>query len=1139
MKLRFGRFAGSLVITLLIQTARAAAPNAADAPDMWLRHPAISPDGSAIAFSYRGDIWVVPAAGGIAVSLTRHPAHDTMPVWSHNGKTLAFASDRYGNFDVFTIPAAGGSVTRVTQNSAADYPSDFSPDDAYVIFSSARTDSRESILFPSSVLGELYRAPVGGGRTEMILTTPAHDARYSPDGRWIAFHDRKGYEDDWRKHHVSSVTRDVWVYDTQTAKYTVVSGFIGEDRSPAWSADGRTLFYLCEQSGSFNVWSEPLPGPSAPANARRQLTHFKDAPVRFLTASRRGDLCFNYRGAVWVLGAGAKEPRRVAITVGSDEAANPARWTAFTSDATEVVLSNDSKQIAFVVRGEVFVASADGKMTKRITNTPEQERNVSFSADGKRLLYCSQRGGTWNLYASNYSRADDLYFYNATLITEETLLNDGVDNQNPRFSPDGKEVAYFAARDVVKVLTLADKSVRTVITDEFNFSYNDGSLWFDWSPDSEWLVASYTDRNRYSQEIGLYRVRGDKTAARNLTHNGYDDRNGRWAMDGTAILWRSDRVGMRGHANSGATQDDVYLQFLTQAAYDRFRLSKQDLGLVKEREAAAAKKSTGKKPVAGKKADEEKKEEAAKTEADAPAEVAATGGEKKDKVADDDDGAKKKGKPVVIDEDGLDERIVRLTQGSSLLADFALSADGEKLVHLSKFDKGYDLWVTRPRDKDTKLVAKLGATRGRLRLDAKGENAFVLADGKLSKIKLDDGKTEAISLSADVHLNGPAERAHIFDHVWRLIDQKFYNTDFHGVNWAALKTEYARFLPSISNNHEFSDLVSEMLGELNASHTGLRYSPKSMPENDATARLAAFFDPAYAGDGLKLTEIVARGPLVLAEAGLKPGHVIEKIDGVLLTRSVDVDTLLNRKAGQPVLLGFLDPADGRRWDAVVKPITPAAERDLLYQRWVKARRADVVRLSGGRLGYVHVRGMDDAGYRQIYEEALGYHSGAEGLVVDTRFNGGGWLHDDLVSFLGGRRYTSFAPRGRAFGEEPSSRWHRPSVVLMSESNYSDAHFFPYAYKTLGIGKLVGMPVPGTSTAVWWENLMDPTLTVGVPEMGGRDLNQAFLENQQLPPDVMAVLRPEDAAAGRDTQIEAAVKVLLSQLPAPAVASTQD
>lgn len=1129
MQTRIGFF--PLLFGLSSLALLAATPPAAEDENLWLRYPTISPDGASLAFSHRGDIWVVPAAGGTAVALTRHPAHDTRPVWSHDGRTIAFASDRYGNFDVFTVAASGGALTRVTAHSSDDLPSDFSPDDQHVIFSSARLDTKENILFPSGVMAELYRAPAGGGRAEVLLTTPAHDARYSADGRYLAFHDRKGYEDEWRKHHVSSVTRDVWIYDTQQQTYTMVSGFAGEDRSPAWAPDGQSLYYLSEQSGSFNVWRQPVPRAGAQAT-KQQLTTFKEAPVRSLSISRSGTLCFGYRGGIWVLAAGAAQPRRVPVIIRADDSANPTRFTTLNSEVTEFALSQDGKQLACIVRGEVFAVSPDGKMVKRVTNTPEQERGVTFSADGKKLIYASQRGGSWNLYQASFPRADDLYFFNATLIAEETVLADGHDNQRPHLSPDGKEVAYFSNRHEVKIYNLAEKTSRTVVTEDLNFAYTDSTLWFDWAPDNQWLVASYTDRNRYSREVGLYKVRGEPQPMRNLTRNGFDDGHGLWAVGGTAIAWASDREGLHDYQGRNA-QTDVFLQFLTQAALDRFKLTKAELALVKEREDAAKKtgaKSAKKPETKAEGDDAEKKKE---TEDSAPAEADAekkTESEKKPA-----DSKSEKSKPVVIEFDGLDDRVVRVTPQSARLSDFALSADGEKLVYFSRQEKGYDLFLLTTREKENKLLAKIGANRMSLRLDAKGEQAFVLADGKLSKVAVADGKTTAISVAAELQLNLPQERSHLFDHVWRLIDQKFYKPDLHGVDWAAQRREYARFLPSIADNHEFAELVSEMLGELNASHTGLRYRPKTSPENDATASLGTFFDPAFTGNGLRVQEVVAGGPLTIAAAALKPGHLVEKIDGVLLTPQVDWQALLNRKAGKQVLLDFLDPADNRRWDAVVKPITRQAEGELLYRRWVKGRRADVARLSGGRLGYVHVRSMSDEGYRQLIEDGLGQHSGAEGLVVDTRFNGGGWLHDELVSFLGGRKYTSFAPRGRPIGEEPTNRWHRPSIVLMSESNYSDAHFFPYAYKTLGIGKLVGMPVPGTATAVWWEDLMDPNFTVGVPQMGGRDLKDQFLENQQLEPDIRVPLLPGDAAAGRDTQLESAVKSLLDQIPPKPVA----
>jgi C-terminal processing protease CtpA/Prc len=258
---------------------------------------------------------------------------------------------------------------------------------------------------------------------------------------------------------------------------------------------------------------------------------------------------------------------------------------------------------------------------------------------------------------------------------------------------------------------------------------------------------------------------------------------------------------------------------------------------------------------------------------------------------------------------------------------------------------------------------------------------------------------------------------------------------------------------------------------------------------------------------------------------------VTAIDGVALAPSLDPAIPLNRKAGRLVLLD-LASADGRTaWQEAVKPVDLRAEADLLYERWVERCRDAVAKASGGRVGYVHVRGMNESSFRRTFSDVLGRHSDADALVVDTRFNGGGWLHDDLCGFLNGRPYLDFVPRGKergSFGGEPLFRWARPAVVLMSEGNYSDAHLFPYAFKALGIGKLVGAPVAGTGTAVWWETLLDPTLYFGIPQVGMMAPDGRYVENQDLDPDVLVLLDPREAAAGTDAQLLAAVATVLAE-----------
>ena len=475
----------------------------------------------------------------------------------------------------------------------------------------------------------------------------------------------------------------------------------------------------------------------------------------------------------------------------------------------------------------------------------------------------------------------------------------------------------------------------------------------------------------------------------------------------------------------------------------------------------------------------------------------------------------------------LPDRKERLTTHTSPITDWALSKDGEKLFYLTTFDNGSDLWIVELRKKETKLFAKLGAERASMELSADGKFILLMNGGKPMKVDTESGKAEPVKTSGEMVLNQAAERTYIFDHAWRQFRDKFYVVDLHGVDWDFYYREYRKFLPSINNNYDFAEMLSEMLGEVNASHTGCRYSP--VPENaDQTASLGLLYDLAYAGAGLRVAEVLAEGPLDKAASKVRAGHVVEKIDGQPITEAVDVYQLLNRKAGKLTLLSMHDPAAGTRWEETLKPVAPSDEIQLLYKRWVKNRRAEVERLSGGTIGYVHVRAMNDASMRTVFEEALGRNIGKQAIIVDTRFNGGGNIHEQLSDFLSGKRYFDIVPHGQYVGSEPQDKWVKPSIVLMGESNYSDAHLFPVAYSLKTAYKTLGMPVPGTGTFVWWEAQIDPTLVFGIPMGGWRTPDGKFCENNQLEPDIKVRNEPGVITAGRDQQIEAAVKELMKR-----------
>ena len=1103
------RLPGALVRLLMLSLWAAscfvpASSAFAEGNPLWLRYPAISPDGQTILFSYQGDIYAVPASGGTATPRTLGESYEFAPVWSHDGKSIAFASDRYGSFDVFVMPAAGGEATRLTFHSTSEIPSSFTADDRAVLFSAYRQALATDAQFPVGIMTQLYAVPVTGGRVSQVLPTPALSATLDPAGGRFIYHDVKGYESDWRKHHTSSVTRDIWTYDLKSGKYRQLTQFNGEDRNPVFDANGNEFYYLSEQSGSFNVYKSSLADPSHST----ALTHFSRNPVRFLTRSTTGRLCFTYDGEIYTLDPGpGNEPRKVAIRIAADGRSTRDRIVPVSEGFTEATLSPNGKEFAYVFRGEIFVSSLDGGITKRITNTPWQERTVHFSPDGRSLVFAAEENDNWNVYTVTIARKEEPYFFAATVLKREPVVATEAEEFQPAFSPDGKEVAYLENRVTLKVVNLASKQTRTILSADRNYSYADGDQYYQWSPDSKWFLVQFGLPERiFTPQVGVVSSDG-KGEVHNLTHSGYDNSQPKWVMDGKWMIWGSDREGTR-QQGGDITSGDVYAMFFSKAAFDRFRLTKEEFALVKEQEEKEEKDKKEAEEKAGKK-DKDRKD-----------------ADKKDKGE-----TLKKPEPVkdiVIDWDGLDERKARLTIHTSPASDWVLSKDGEKVYYLTSFDKGSDLWVTELRTKETKLFAKLGAKSATMEMAPDGKFIFLLADGKATKVATEEGKdakVEPLKVSGEMLLQGGQERGYIFGHIWRQFKQKFLFVDLQGMDWDYYRATYAKFLPFINNNYDFAEMLSEMLGEVNASHTGA-YFRDERPDADKTAELGVLYDTSYVGDGVKVAEVVEGGPVDKAASKIKAGHVIEKIDGVAVTSQMDFYQLLNRKADKLTLLSIYDPAAKTRWEESVKPVSPDEEHELLYRRWVRARRAEVDKLSGGKIGYVHVRAMDDGSMRTVFEESLGRSVSKQAIIVDTRFNGGGNIHEQLSDFLSGKKYFDIIPHGQYVGSEPYDKWSKPSIVLIGESNYSDAHLFPLAYKLKAVGKTLGMPVPGTGTFVWWEKQIDPTIVFGIPMGGWRMPDGRFGENNQLEPDIKVRNEPDVMPAGRDQQIEAAVQELL-------------
>ena len=1052
---------------------------AAENSPLWIRRNCISPDGSRIAFCYKGDIYVVNTDGGTAVQITSNPAYDSDPIWTPDGKSIVFSSYRDADKDIYITSAGGGEPERVTSYPGNETPMAVLPDGKIVFSASLQQDAVYG-GFPEGA-PQLYAVGPEGGRPAYVTPLPVSALSVNGSGL-VLYEDWKGYEDNFRKHHTSSVTRDIWLYRPAEGEqdfrisgngtFEKLSSFKGEDRNPVFAADGDTFYYLSEQDGSFNIYRSSISRPDESV----QITRFDTHPVRYVSIAGNGTLSFSYNGELYTVREGS-EPRKVEVGIISDKMESDMIVRNLSGGARDLAVSPNGKEVAVILRGDVFVTSVEYNTTKRITDTPEQERDLCFSEDGRTLYYSSERNGHWGIYATSMTDKDDKYFTYCVKMEEKAVTDPGQTCFQPAVSPDGKWIAFLRDRTELVIRNIKSGKEKS-LHKNVNYSYSDGDQSFAWSPDSRYILCNWQANGGWNNEdIALVDI--DSGEITDLTESGYTDGNFRWVLGGKAMTWMSDRAGYRSHGSWGS-EYDVYAMFFDGKEYSKF---------IRDEESDEMEKLLA--------TDKKAKKEAA-----------------------DSAKAEKKPEKTVLDLENRADRIVRLTKFSGRLGDHYLNADGSKLYYVTRLADSYDLCVLDIKDGSTKVLAK--SVSGTIYPAEDEDHFYMLGGGGITKFNMMTGSRETITFSGEFNYRPAMEREYIFDHIWKQVSDKFYDKDIHGVDWAMYRDAYRRFLPHIVNNFDFQEMLSELLGELNGSHTGARYFGT---RTVSMGKLGFLPDYGYDGDGLKIAEVLKGGPLHIADPEIGAGDIIEAIDGQKIRAGEDWYPLLARKAGDKVLVTVRK--GGKSKDIYIEPA--AGERDLLYKRWVRQREETVRKLSGGRVGYVHVAGMDSDSFREVYSKLLGKYRTADAVIVDTRNNGGGWLHDDLATLLGGRAYIKFEPRGQYIGTEPYSKWTKPSCVLVGENNYSDACGFPYVYKTLGIGKLIGAPVPGTMTAVWWEQQIDPTIVFGIPQVGAVGLKEGrYLENMQIEPDILVYNDPASLLNGEDRQLEAAVAEMLKE-----------
>jgi len=1055
----------ALASVVLAVAAGAAASDAAPStlrPVLNARGPAPSPDASAIAFSYMGDIWVVPSEGGRAERLTVHEAYDEAPLWSPDGATIAFTSDREGNEDVYTMPAGGGVPTRLTVHSGWDNGECWTRDGRAVLFTAHR-DTLET---------QLYEVPAGGGAPRRLIRDNAFSPALSPDGRWIAY--VRGGTEWWRKHYRGSASHDIWVRAVEGGPSTRLVGWPGDDDRPMWGADGRTLYFTSERDDRvMNVWKVevwlPAPGSEGVPSAGTavQVTHHDADGVQFASISADGALiAYEWNAGVWKLRLPDGAPEEVRILAPSDLKWNDELRTTL-SGVTEFALSPDEDELAVVMRGEVYVFSFDDGETdrsQRVTETPARERDIAWMPDGGTLLFASDREGNYDLYAVR-SAEDGEKRLSRAVKRDVTRLTDSPDDDfEPAPSPDGKAIAYKNGDEFLWIMGPDGKGKRQLLPDA-------EILHFDWSPDSRWIALSLTTMG-HKEDVFIVPAAGGEAV--NATLHPNDDFQPRWTDDGKRLTFAS------------RTEDGEYMLkyiWLTREEYWK------------------------------------------------PASVR----EEEEKAAEDGKDAKDDGEDEVpvevrIDLDGLNERVVTVMTMRGGYDFYDQTPDGKHFAFRSEALGSDDLWIVDWEGNRLTQVSQGGCDPREIAWDADGETCYYVAHGgSIASVTIDpeSGSIEdrgGVGVSGLFTVSVPEERRQMFNEAWRMLWNGFYDPNFHGVDWPALRAQYEPLALAAYTEREFRDVVREMLGELSASHLGIY---KGGGGGAATGYLGVYHDERYGGPGVRVRRVIADGPA--DRAGIKAGEYIVSIDGAPVPDGVDYAGLLADTVDRDILVGVAANPSGKGAREVrLRPIGSWTHQRLVYEARLRENRDLVDRLSGGRAGYVHIPGMGLSDLIKFEEDLFAQGKDKDGLVIDIRGNGGGSVHDEILRYLDRRVYGYETTRARPPSYNPLELWTKPLVLLIDESCYSDAEIFPMGWKALDLGPVVGTPTFGAVIGTEDLELIDGT-GFRVPGSGWYDASGRNLENWGIEPDVRVDAVPEGIANGRDVQLEQAVEALLGEI----------
>jgi tricorn protease len=1036
----------------------------------YLTEPALCPTRPEIAFVSGGDIWVVSAKGGEAHLLVSHPADESRPLYSPDGAKLAFISTRTGGGDIYVLTLGTGDLKRLTFEDGMEQLDAWSRDGKWIYFSTGAYDVGRK--------NDLYRVSAEGGTPMPVSAdrfTNEFQAAPSPDGNTLAFAARGNGDAQWWRHGHSHLDEsEIWLLkENSPASYEKLVDLNGRNAWPMWMPDGKQIYFMSDRTGAQNIWNMTVGG-----KAPKQVTKFNDGRVLWPSIGYDGKaIVFERDFKIWQLDTKNGEAYALPITlVGS--AAGPSTAHLSVTQFTDLALSPDARKIALIARGEIFAASArDGGEAIRVTHTPAAESQIIWAPDSTRIAYLSPRDAV-----------NHVFLYDFTKHTETQLTHDAIADAGPRFSPDGKLIAFLRDRKELRVVDLESKQERVLVSGFLGGGF--GASAYTWSPDSQWIA--YGNSGKQSLR-NIYVVPVAGGAPHQISFLANTNVNAiQWSPDGKFVLYE------------------------TSQRTETPQIARIDL---KPRQPNYT---------------EERFEELFKPEAPAP-----RGGR---------GAANAETKPPVkveIDFEDIRSRISMLPVGIGLNQPqispdgkwllFSASVAGQANLYLYPLDETGGRGGGRGGDGEGRGVRQLTSTAGqksRAHFSPDSHEVYYLEAGKVQAITIESRQARPINVTAEMEVDFDKEKIAVFEEAWAGQRDGYVDPKYNGADWNAVRKTYAPLIEGARTPDEMRAILRLMIGELNSSHSGISAPTANANTTGAGAarggvgQLGLSFDRMeYERNGkLKITEVLPHSPAALAE--IKVGEELRTVDGASIVAHVNLHELLEHKVDKRVVLDI----SGR--EVIVRPVNSLG--DEIYRKWIEDNRAYVSKISNGRLGYVHMRDMSDQALTQLYLDLDSDNRAKDGVVIDIRNNNGGFVNAYALDVLARRPYLTMTNRGGPPAAARTVLGQRslelPTILVVNQHSLSDAEDFTEGYRTLKLGKVVG-----ESTAGWiiYTGSMD-LVDGSVMRMPGTLVTGADgknMENNPRPVDITVTRPIGESYTGRDSQLDAAVKELLRELGA--------